>query len=111
MTSGGSIAGSIRLSNASKLRVETVSTVNPIRFINLPPSRQSTISGTKNPAEGYFQCEFYPATTANFISADSAQAVLREGRCCVPTRRSGSSPRSRAVRAQRWDPPFKNIDK
>jgi hypothetical protein len=60
MTSGGSIAGSIRLSNASKLRVETVSTVNPIRFLNLPQSRQSPISGTKNPAGGYIQYEFYP---------------------------------------------------
>ena len=62
MTSGGSIAGSIRLSNASKLRVETVSTVNPIRFINLPPSRQSPISGTKNPAGGYNPMRILPAT-------------------------------------------------
>ena len=62
MTSGESIAGSIRLSNASKLRVETVSTVNPIRFINLPPSRQSPISGTKNPKGGHNPMRILPAT-------------------------------------------------
>jgi hypothetical protein len=65
MTSGGSIAGSIRLSNASKLRVETVSTVNPIRFINLPPSRQSPTSGTKNSAGGQNPMRILSATACS----------------------------------------------
>ena len=98
MTSGGSIAGSIRLSNASKLRVETVSTVNPIRFINLPPSRQSPTSGTKNPAGGYNPMRIFPLLRASRGAIADAQCGPERATRAVFKRSIASKDRFREKR-------------